>query len=116
MIDAVEKFLRTVQDASQDYKRERDYGAKTGITTQAVIEEVNTRFREHGVGFQYESGEILRVDLQVIHKEVTIPALKFLSGPAFSGANEEFLSAYEHYRHNNYKEAIVDALKSFESR
>jgi hypothetical protein len=33
----------------------------------------------------------------------------------YAGAQEEFLSAYEHYRHGKKEEALVDACKSFES-
>jgi hypothetical protein len=32
-----------------------------------------------------------------------------------AGAQEEFLSAFEHYRHGKNEEALVDACKSFES-
>lgn len=33
----------------------------------------------------------------------------------YHGAQQEFLSAYEHYRHGKHKEALNDCLKSFES-
>ena len=33
----------------------------------------------------------------------------------YQGANEEFLNAHQHYRHDRYKECLVDALKAFES-
>nr|WP_225225336.1 hypothetical protein [Komarekiella delphini-convector] len=73
------------------------------------------RFREHGVGYQHESGEIIRVDSQIIHAEVVKPVLHLLSDPRFQGANEEFLQAHEHHRHGRYKECLVDCLKAFES-
>lgn len=81
-----------------------------------AIAELNHRFREHGVGYQFESGEIIRVDSQFIHTEVIKPVLKLLGEEKrFRGANEEFLKAHEHYRHNRYKECLVESLKSFES-
>lgn len=81
-----------------------------------AIAELNERFREHGVGYQFESGEIIRIDSQMIHSEVVKPALIILGGePLFNGANEEFLAAHEHYRHKRYKECLNDCLKSFES-
>lgn len=80
-----------------------------------ALAEINTRFREAGVGYQYESGKIVRVDSQLIHKEVVLPALSFLSEPGFKGANQEFLSAHEHYRSGKYEECLVDCLKAFES-
>ena len=78
-------------------------------------DELNHRFREHGVGYQYESGQIIRVDSQFIHSEVMRPALCMLSDPMYEGANAEFLSAHEHYRSRKYKECLNDCLKAFES-
>lgn len=49
------------------------------ITPDEAIEELNIRFREHGVGYQYESGEIIRVDSQIIHADVVKPVLQLLS-------------------------------------
>jgi hypothetical protein len=76
---------------------------------------LNQRFLEHGVGYQYESGEIIRVDSKLVHAEVVKPALGVLTNPIYSGANEEYLSAHQHYRDGKYKECLNDCLKSFES-
>ncbi len=43
------------------------------------------------------------------------PALRLLNENSYQGAQQEFLSAYDHYRHAKYKEALNDCLKSFES-
>jgi hypothetical protein len=80
-----------------------------------AITELNHRFREHGVGYQYESGMMMRVDSQLIHEEIVRPALSMLSDPMYEGANAEFLSAHGHYRAKKYKECLNDCLKSFES-
>lgn len=81
-----------------------------------AIQELNERFKEHGVGYQFESGEIIRIDSQIIHSEVVKPTLSLLGDePFFAGSNDEFLSAHEHYRHKRYKECLNDCLKSFES-
>lgn len=85
------------------------------LSPEMAIAELNRRFREHGVGFQYESGEIIRVDSEFIHSEVLKPVLEMLKGPHFQGANDEFMSAHEHYRHGQHKECLADCLKSFES-
>lgn len=80
-----------------------------------AIAELNERFREHGVGYQYESGQIIRVDSQLIHSEVVRPALGFLSDKSFKGPNQEFLKAHGHYRAGRQKECVAECLKSFES-
>jgi hypothetical protein len=80
-----------------------------------AIEELNTRFKENGVGYQYTDGSIIRLDSQLIHTAAVLPALAILRAPEFKNAQEEFLSAFEHYRHGKHEEALVDCCKSFES-
>jgi hypothetical protein len=67
------------------------------------------------LGYEFVGGEILRVDSQLIHAEAVKPALNLLSHQQYSGAQDEFLRAHEHYRKGNSKEAINECLKSFES-
>ena len=62
---------------------------------EEAIDELNQRFREHGVGYQYESGQMIRVDSQLIHSEAVQPALRMLADPMYEGANAEFLSAHK---------------------
>ncbi|MFT5708564.1 MAG: hypothetical protein ACI9ES_002867 [Oceanospirillaceae bacterium] len=91
---------------------------ETGSKQEAddAIEELNQRFKESGVGYEFLSGEIVKIDSQFIHSEVVKPALLILQGDeCFNGAKDEFLSAHSHYRNQRYKEALVDCLKSFES-
>ena len=81
-----------------------------------AINELNLRFKESAIGYQYESGEIIKVDSQFVHSEAVKPVLYLLaSEKRFKGTNDEFLTAHEHYRNNRYKECINDCLKSFES-
>ena len=82
---------------------------------KSAVNELNQRFREHSVGYQYESGQIIRVDSQYLHSEAVKPALTMLSDSMYQGANAEFLSAHEHYRAKRYKECLNDCLKTFES-
>jgi hypothetical protein len=76
---------------------------------------VNIRFKENGVGYEYADGHIIRVDSQLIHNAAVVPALTVLRGSEFKNAQEEFLSAYDHYRQSKHEEALVDCCKSFES-
>ena len=85
------------------------------ISPDEAIADLNHRLREHGVGYQYQSGQIIRVDSEFIHSEAMKPAMKMLSDPIYEGANAEFLSAHTHYRAGEYKECLNDSLKSFES-
>lgn len=80
-----------------------------------AIEECNQRFKEHQVGFQFVHGRIMRIDSEFTHKEITEPVLKLLEQDYLQGANDEFLTALEHYRHGRYKECLNECLKAFES-
>lgn len=82
---------------------------------QSSINELNQRFREHKVGFQYECGNIIRIDSQFIHDEVVKSSLILLNNPIYKNANNEFHKAHEHYRHERYEESITEANKAFES-
>src|SRR5262249_34358084 len=80
-----------------------------------AVAELNTRFQERGIGYQYESGEMIRVDSQLIHSEVVKPILCLLTAKEYAGANAEFLKAFEHYRKGDSKECLNECLKAFES-
>ncbi|WP_159887582.1 STM4504/CBY_0614 family protein [Paenibacillus puerhi] len=102
---------RHIRQWSYDTKRE----AQIKQSPDDAINELNMRFREHGLGYQYINGHIVRVDSDYIFKEAVEPAVNILREEEFTGASEEFLSAHEHFRKGRYKEAITDALKAFES-
>jgi len=95
-----------------------DESALRAFTSQnpgEAINELNHRFRENGVGYQFEAGEIVRVDSQYIHAQAVKPAIALLNSSDFEGASDEFLKAHEHYRNGRNGEAMSDAHKAFES-
>jgi hypothetical protein len=115
-LDIVEICFHIIEN---DVARNYAYYKHTTTSIQDpsdAVNELNSRFKESGVGYQFESGELIRVDSQFIHAETVKPVLYLLeSDKAYRGANDEFLSAHEHYRHKRYKECLNDCLKSFES-
>jgi len=115
VLDVIETSFKVINTLVREY----DYRNSTQnrkIEPDDAIEELNARFKEHGVGYQFESNEIFRVDSQFMHSEAVKPTLTLLgSKKGYKGANEEFLKAHEHYRHRRYKESLVEALKAFES-
>lgn len=80
-----------------------------------VIEEINCRFKESGVGYRYESGQMIKIESELIHKELIKPTLRFLSEEKYTNANSEYLEAFEHYRFGRNQDCLVNCLKSFES-
>jgi hypothetical protein len=113
VLDVIELGFKFIDKVARDcgYKHEQNAPQKA----DAAIDEVNARFKEHGVGYEYKSGEIIRIDSELVHAEAVKPALKLLSGKAYKAANNEFLQAHEHYRHARYKDCLTWALKSLES-
>jgi hypothetical protein len=112
VLDVIEMALREMEH-HQDWGY-RKYAEATCSTADAAAE-INRRFLENAIGFQYESGHMLQIDSQFAHAEIVKPALQLLSDPRYKGPQEEFLGAHKHYREGKYKECIVDCLKAFES-
>ena len=113
--EKTEEAIDVIQLSFQLIEQRLDTPVYLNISPDDAIEELNHRFREHGVGYQYENGQIIRVDSEYLHSEAVKPALTILSDPMYKGANAEFLSAHEHYRAKKYKEYLNDCLKAFES-
>ena len=88
-----------------------------GVTQSAsdAVNELNERFRRACIGYQYEGGTILRVDSELLHAEVVRPAFRFLHQQGFEGPRREFLSAYDHFRAGENRDAITNANNAFES-
>ena len=117
-IGRVERAIDVIELSFQQidwYVRKYPNLFKSSMPPDEAIAELNHRFKEHGVGYQYESGQIIRVDSEFVHSEVVKPALSMLSDPMYEGANAEFLSAHDHYRAKRYDDCMNDCLKAFES-
>jgi hypothetical protein len=112
-LDVIEISFRLVKNVASEYEY-RVY-AEVKIEPDEAIPELNERFLEHGIGYQFEAGEIIRIDSKYIHAEAIKPTLDVLSEEIYAGANDEFLKAHDHYRHKRYKECLNECLKSFES-
>lgn len=113
VLDAIELSFRVIDRVTRDYNHL--HRQRASETADEAIEELNARFQEHAVGFQFIDGEVIRVDSKLIHSEVVKPALALLNDKKYAGAQAEFLKAHEHYRHGNAKEALTECLKALES-
>jgi hypothetical protein len=113
LLDAVELFLRVIDTHVRDEPYAFQRYSET--TPDAAIAEVNARFLEACVGFQFESGQINRIDSQVMHSEVVVPALRILADPKYAGAESEYLKAHEAFRHGDNETCLIECGKAFES-
>ena len=110
----VEKALDAVELAFRSIEVIQSRRGRSKKATDAV-QELNQRFKEHGVGYEFNSPHIFRKDSEMLHEAVVKPALRLLNEKQYAGAQEEFVRAHEHYRKGNAKEALNECLKSFES-
>ena len=93
----------------------QDWRNGTKQTPDDAINELNYRFREHAIGYQYVEGQIIEVKSQYLHSETVEPTITLLHDAGFEGALQEFMAAHKYYRERNYKEAIVNSSNAFES-
>jgi AbiJ N-terminal domain 4 len=63
-----------------------------------AIKEINHRFKEHGIGYQYANGMLFKIDSQFLHAEAVKPALTLLNTKGFEGPAQEFMAAFDHFR------------------
>jgi hypothetical protein len=113
VLDAVELACKVIDKFSRsyDYRHRR----KADEEASAALAELNARFLQHGFGYRFDAGDIVRVDSEIVHAEVIKPALALLHNAKYKGAEAEFHLAFEHYRHGRAKEALAECLKALES-
>ncbi len=114
VIDVIELSFKYIDRIIREDK-EYSYYAKPKLKPDDSINELNDRFKEEGIGYSFDGGEIIRVDSTYTHSEITKPTISLLWNRKFQGANEEYLKAHEHYRHGRNKECLTECLKAFES-
>jgi hypothetical protein len=80
-----------------------------------ALTELNHRFLEHSIGYQYEHGQLVKLSTTYVHSQVIRPALAVLNDKRFANAQAEFLTAHQAYREQRYSDCLNEALKAFES-
>lgn len=79
------------------------------------IEELNYRLKQHSLGYEFINGRLIEKTNEQIHKEVIKPALNLLHNEKFKGAEQEYFQAFDFYKAGKNKDAILNAIKAFES-
>lgn len=102
------KFIKKVQ---------ADKYVNCGMNSEIAqaAKDINLRFREHSMGYEFQDWRFIRLDSEYLHTETVVPALVLLREPYLAGANEEFAKAQDHFRHGRFGESINECLKAFES-
>lgn len=113
VLDIIELIFKIINSVVRE-STYRNY-VHTAIRPDEAIEDLNTRFKENGVGYYFEGEQILRIDSTYTHSEIAIPTLNLLSNPIFKNADEEYRKAHAHYKEGRNQECLIDCLKAFES-
>jgi hypothetical protein len=112
-LDGVELSIAAIQTAHRDWQYKGQTLAR--LDPPGAITDLNHRFLQHSVGYQYVSGKIIRCDSQFLHAQVVKPALGLLEDRRYQGANDEFLNAHRHYLKGEVKDCLADCLNTMES-
>jgi len=114
-LDIIELSFRAIPIAQES----RSFMSWVEPTLNAAdaIAKLNRRFQENGIGYRFESGQIIRLDSEFLHSEVTEPAFRLLVQHGYEGALEEFKLAHKHYRDGSehYDDCLTNCGKSLES-
>lgn len=82
VLSAVELICEVIENrASKRSYRGRD---RAHETSKDAIDEINARFKLHGVGYEY-ARQIIRVDAELLHAEAVKPALLLLKRSEICG-------------------------------
>ncbi|NUB12183.1 hypothetical protein GAY28_05300 [Azospirillum brasilense] len=85
------------------------------VSAEEAIIELNARFREHSIGYEFVDKQLIQISNNLLHAQVVVPAIRLLYEERFSGADQEIRNAFEHYKNGEFSDAIVDAHSAFES-
>ena len=111
-LDAIELSFMLAEKVEYEYRKQNPMMTPT---VRDAVFELNERFNEHGIGYQYEAGKIVRRDSEFLHKETVRETFYLLQDRRFAGAQTEFQDAHQKYRHQQYEDAISGSCKALES-
>ena len=114
LLDFIDYAFHYFWFAAQKIAKTNPY-YRTESIYQNAISELNERFQQHRLGYEFINEVLIRIDNKFIHHEYVKPALKLLHAKGFEGAEEEFTKAFDALRNHDNKDAIINAEKAFES-
>ena len=114
-LDAIDYFFHIIDRKLRTLKPEYKYDYDADTAVNDAIMELNYRFKQHNLGYEFVNSQIITIDSTLLHETAVKPALKLLFEEGFEGAEDEIRKAYEKRRKGDNKNAILEAGKAFES-
>lgn len=112
LIELAFRYIDKIIRKQSDYDNNQSY---IQMSPDEAITELNTRFLEHKVGYEFLNGIIIRIDSDLLHREVVKESFTLLSAYGFDGASAELTEAFKNHCHGHNKTAISESLKALES-
>jgi len=114
LLDLIDYIFHMFDKPIRNHYASNSYNGIEEAIDEAITE-LNYRFKQHRLGYEFIQGEIIRIDNMVVHNAYIKPALHLLCEAGFEGAVQEYINAFEARRRGDNKAAIVEAEKAFES-
>lgn len=114
-LDTIDYFFHVIDRKLRTLKPEYKYDYDADTAVNDAIMELNYRFKQHNLGYEFVNSQIITIDSTLLHETAVKPALKLLFEEGFEGAEDEIRKAYEKRRKGDNKNAILEAGKAFES-
>lgn len=117
-LDLIHLFAIVATRIEGRYGRQMSFnGSGTAVV---AIGEINSRLRQHGLGYEIVAAKgaepyLIKKDSEHLHQEVVIPALRLLQDHAFAGASDEYRIAHRHHLEGSYRDCITNCENAFES-
>lgn len=113
----VERILDMIEHSFSMFNilYERCYSYRSSVNVPGLAAELNKRFKQHGIGFQFTGCIVVKMSDPFIHDNMLIPVLRTLSPPKFDGPRQELLEALKNYRNGLLAQSLVECGKALES-
>lgn len=115
LLDVLDLFFNFIDGPLRKIRPSNNYNYNPDENANKAIKELNYRFKQHNLGYEFKNSQIIIINNTFLHKTAVKPTLKLLVENGFEGAEQEMLSAYEKRRKGDNKNAILEAGKAFES-
>lgn len=114
-LDAIDYFFHIIDRKLRTLRPEYKYDYDADTVVSDAIMELNYRFKQHNLGYEFINSQIITIDSTLLHETAVKPTLRLLFEEGFEGAEDEIRKAYEKRRKGDNKNAILEAGKAFES-
>lgn len=114
-LDAIDYFFHIIDRKLRTLKPEYKYAYDVDTAVGDAIMELNYRFKQHNLGYEFINSQIITIDSTLLHETSVKPTLRLLFEEGFEGAEAEIREAYEKRRKDDNKNAILEEGKAFES-